>query len=391
MASAEPQAAWSGLPILVFTVVVAAFTNYYLPQPVLPVLQEEFGVSASLASWSVSSLILGVTLANLPFGRLADRLPIRPLLLCGGLVVAGAGLICAVAPSLWLLVAARFVQGLFLPALTTCLAALLARTLPLESLNVAMGAYVSATVAGGLLGRLLGGWIHDPLHWRWAFVSASLLLLVSALWAWWRLPREEAPPTDTSTGHGFWELLRRPECLRLYLVGLGAFFIFSSLFNYLPFHLAGPPFNASTNLITSLYLSYLVGLITGPLAGRLSNRLGSGAAMALGSLILALAILLTLLPWLWSTALALALVCLGFFTVHASAAGALNRRLSGGQGRANSLYVLFYYAGGWLGITLAGQAWEHFGWLGVATQNLAMLALPLAVGLWERKHRGKAG
>jgi YNFM family putative membrane transporter len=31
-------------------------------------------------------------------------------------------------------------------------------------LNVAMGAYVSATVVGGLGGRLLGGYLHPPLH-----------------------------------------------------------------------------------------------------------------------------------------------------------------------------------------------------------------------------------
>jgi YNFM family putative membrane transporter len=123
----------------------------------------------------------------------------------------------------------------------------------------------------------------------------------------------------------------------------------------------------------------------------LSNRIGNGAAMALGSGVLALALGLSLLPWLWTVALSMALVCLGFFTVHASAAGALNRRLAGSQGRGNSLYVVFYYAGGWLGITLAGQAWERAGWLGVVGQNLAMLVLPLAVGLWERRGRRGVG
>ena len=61
------------------------------------------------------------------------------------------------------------------------LAAYLSTNLPLERLNVAMGAYVSATVAGGLGGRLLGGFIHSPLHWRYAFVTASLLYCVGAM------------------------------------------------------------------------------------------------------------------------------------------------------------------------------------------------------------------
>lgn len=386
---ARPRPAGSlfGLQALVFALVAAAFTTYYLPQPVLPVLEREFGVSPAVASSSVSALILGVTLANLPFGLLADRHPVRPLILLGSLVVALGSLACALAQDLRLLVAVRFVQGLFLPALTTCLAAYLARTLPLERLNVVMGSYVSATVAGGLLGRLLGGWIHPPLHWRYAFVSACLLVLAAGAAAFWRLPRERARRGPVGRAEGFLALLKRPECLRMFLAALGAFFVFSSVFNYLPFYLSGPPFNASTNLITMMYLAYLLGVVMGPLAGRISNRLGAGAAMALGSLVLALAVALTLAPSLPAVALGLAGVCLGFFTVHAAAAGALNRRLSAGQGRANSLYVLFYYLGGYLGITLAGALWGWGGWKAVAGQDLVMLILPLGIGLWEMRRR----
>jgi len=47
-------------------------------------------------------------------------------------MVALGGFICAAAESIWMLVGARFLQGLFIPALTTCLAAYLAKTLPLS-------------------------------------------------------------------------------------------------------------------------------------------------------------------------------------------------------------------------------------------------------------------
>ena len=166
---------------LVFGLVAAALTTVYITQPVLPVLQQEFGVSPSQASYTVSAVILGIALANLPFGMLADRFPVQRLILVGGAVVAACGFFCAATSSLSLLVGARFVQGLFVPALTTCLAAYLSTNLPLERLNVAMGSYVSATVAGGLGGRLLGGFIHPPLHWRYAFITASLLVVAATL------------------------------------------------------------------------------------------------------------------------------------------------------------------------------------------------------------------
>jgi YNFM family putative membrane transporter len=45
----------------------------------------------------------------------------------------------------------------------------------------------------------------------------------------------------------------------------------------------------------------------------------------------------------------------------------LNRRLTASRGKANSLYVLAYYLGGAVGITLSGYAYGLAGWRGVAT------------------------
>ncbi len=94
---------------------------------------------------------------------------------------------------------------------------------------------------------------------------------------------------------------------------------------------------------------------------------------------------LTLIPALLVIVLALVGVCLGFFTMHAAAVGALNLRLQGGRGRANSLYVLFYYLGGSCGITASGWAYSHWGWLGVLLLGALVLSLPGGVGLWERR------
>jgi YNFM family putative membrane transporter len=201
---------------LVFAIVTAAFTNIYITQPVLPILSAEFGINESTASFTVSAVILGIALANLPFGRLADRYSIKPIILTGGSAIAVAGLLCAATKSFWLLTGARFFQGLFIPGLTTCLAAYLAKNLPSERLNVAMGSYVSATVVGGLGGRLLGGWIHPPLHWRYAFVSASILLLIIVVAAAFRLPAEASTKKTEEKELGFIQLLSRPDLLRIF-------------------------------------------------------------------------------------------------------------------------------------------------------------------------------
>jgi MFS transporter, YNFM family, putative membrane transport protein len=380
----------AGLQAIVFALVSASFTTIYLLQPVLPILEREFGVDAKQASLTISAVILGIALSNLPFGRLADRMPVKPLIAVGGLVVVLCALGCAAVQQLSHLIALRFVQGLFIPALTTCLAAYLAQHLPVERLNVVMGSYVSATVAGGLGGRLLGGWIHPPLHWRYAFVTVSVLVALATLAALKFLPPEDRKTIVTDGDEGFLALLARAELLRIYTVAFLAFWVFSALFNYLPFYLAGPAFNASTQRITLMYLAYVLGIVVGPLSGQLSNRLGNGATMVIGALVFALALAATHITNLWAVVLGLCGVCVGFFSIHSAAAGSLNKKLKASRGRANSLYVLFYYLGGTTGITASGYAFESFGWTGVTATGMLLLAVIIAAGLVEIKSGWRA-
>lgn len=370
---------------LVFGLVAAAFTTIYMTQPVLPIIQTEFTVDAAAASLTVSAVIFGIALSNLPFGVVADVFPIRPTILVGGIVVSVCGVFCYGANRLWPMVAARFIQGLFIPALTTCLAAYLSRMLPREKLNTVMGAYIAATVAGGLGGRLIGGWLHDPSHWRHAFLSTSILVLITTLIAVFTLPKERGHAREGETPIGFFSLLRQKNVQLSLAVSFSAFYVFSSIFNYMPFYLSASPFEASTRQITLAYLSYIFGIVAAPLAGRLSNRFGNGPTMVGGSIAFALAIGSTFIAHLSVIAVSLAGVCTGFFTIHTAAIGALNRELSQGKGRANALYILSYYMGGATGVTLSGLAYERFQWAGVAFSGCLVLFVPAIAGIVESR------
>ena len=298
------------------------------------------------------------------------------------MVVIG-GLVCSLTENFWIFLGARFFQGLFIPCLTTCLAAYLAKTLPIERLNIVMGSYVSATVLGGLFGRLLGGWIHPPLHWRYAFLSAALLTIVATVTAVRGLPKPTDKRKRQHDSTGYSELLKRWDLLRMYLCAMGSFAIFSSVFNYLPYRLSAEPFSFSTEKITLLYLVYIVGIFIGPISGRISNRFGSGKTLLTGSIMLGGSLLLILLPFIPAIITGLLGVCAGFFTIHAAAVGGLNRKLSSGQGRANALYVMFYYLGGWFGITGSGFAYRQGGWSALISILLLLLIIPIGVAAGE--------
>jgi MFS transporter, YNFM family, putative membrane transport protein len=373
----------TAIQALVFLLVGTSFTVFYITQPVLPILEQEFAINPRTASLSISMVVFGIALANLPFGMLADRYPIKPIVLVGGSVITVASLVCAMAEDFFLLIVARFVQGLFIPSLTTCIAAYLSKSLPAARLNVVMGSYVAATVAGGLGGRLLGGWIHPPLHWRYAFVSAAALVATATLAALVWLPNEKTQAANETQSAGFIELLAQPALLRMLAVAFGAFWVFSSTFNFLPFYLAKAPFSASTGVITLMYLPYLIGIVIGPISGKVSNHLGSGVTMVIAAVIAFAAVISTLTRSLPVIAVCLIVFCAGFFSLHSAAVGLLNRRLISSRGRANSLYVRCYYLGGGAGITACGYAYALYGWTGVVGLNACILLLPLAIGLRE--------
>ncbi|HZR07246.1 MAG TPA: MFS transporter [Myxococcales bacterium] len=375
-----------GMQGVVFALVAGTFMTVYIPQPVLPILTREFGVTPGVASLTVSATVFGIALANLPFGVLADRFSIRPLVLGGGAVVALASIACALTHRMGLLIAARFLQGLFIPSMSTCLAAYLSRTLPPQRLTVVMGWYVSATVTGGLGGRLLGGFVFPPEHWRYAFVAAAALVLAAGIAALRLLPRDPPHARSPAEVEGFLALLRRPELLRMFAVGFFAFAVFSAMFNYVPFYLSGGPLHASVRVITLLYLGYVVGIAAGPISGTLAARFGTGLTIVLGCAVFGAAIALTLVPSLAVIAASLAGICGGFFAMHAGAVGAMNRRLTGSRGRANSLYVLLYYLGGAAGISVAGAAFSRWGWAGAAAFGGAALTVPLSIGIVEAVH-----
>jgi len=376
-----PAPPTTALLALVFLLVTCAFTSIYVTQPVLPVIQQEFAVTASVASMSVSLVILGMALTTVPFGMLADRHSIRPLILAGGSIVAAASLVCAATHSFPLLIAMRMLQGLCIPALTSCVAAYLSRAVAPRRLNVVMGMYVSATVAGGLGGRLLGGWLHPPLHWRYAFVTSGVLLLLATLGCALRLKDRRPAAERQGVALRVTQLLRQPPVWRALAAAFGAFGAFSTLFNYFPFYLAAPPWQLSTATITSLYLVYVIGLMMGPLAGRLSNRVGNARVMIGGAMVFAAALAATLLPSLVALVVSLVGTCAGIFAIHAAAVGSLNRSLATDRGKGNALYTLFYYVGGVTGITVGGFLYGRIGWIMVVGWCIALLLLPLAAGV----------
>lgn len=372
----------------VLALVSAAFCSIYLTQPNLPSLQAYFDTDLPSVSATVSTLILGFAIANIPFGLAADRWPIKPLLAVGGLVLCASLLLSATAQTIDQLTLGRFISGLSIPALTTCMVAWLSKTQAPERVHAVMGNYVAATVLGGFGGRLIGGMLFPPELWRWSFVFVAVLIAAATIAALWFLPAAEANTKREQQGSLF-DLLKKPELLMLFACGGAGLGLFATVFNYLPYRLHAEPFHLGSAVTTGFYSCYLVGIVTAPLAGRLSARFGSGSTLLGGAAVIAVGLGALMINQLLLTMISLLVLSAGYFTMHSAAVGSLNSKLAAGQGRgrANALYILFYYIGGSLGIQAGGYIYQWGGWQYLMIFCMSLLFIPICTALLELRRQ----
>jgi YNFM family putative membrane transporter len=359
---------------------IAAYSDMYITQPVLPVLSAEFGVSPAQAGLTVSSVVLAIAAASSFYGPLSDALGRKRVMVGSTALRSVATAACALAPSLAGLVALRAVQGALVPGMTAVAVAYAGDRFRARDLAAAVGGIIGASVVGGLVGRVGGGWIAAHAGWRASFVAFGVVTLASAA-AMARALDPVAAPERRGWGAAYRGMLRHladPPLLGAFLVGLSLFFGWIGIFTYLPYHLTEPPYRLSTALVSSVYLVYAAGVVVSPVAGRLSTRVPPRRLIAIGLAVEAAGMVLTLSRPLAAIVAGLVVLVLGTFTAQAIAPAFVNVTARQAKGGANALYLTFYYVGGTLGSVVPGVAWQAAGWKGVVATCGAALVVALA-------------
>lgn len=159
----------------------------------LPAIAHAFAAPLRSVQWIVLAYLLVVTALVVSAGRLGDALGRRLLLLAGLATYTVAAVVCALAPTLWLLVAGRAVQGVGAAAMTALTMAMAGAAVPKERIGRAMGLLGSMAAAGTALGPSLGGFLIAGFGWRALFFAQVPLGLLACLLAWRYLPSGPAP------------------------------------------------------------------------------------------------------------------------------------------------------------------------------------------------------
>lgn len=248
-----------------------------------------------------------------------------------------------------------------------------------EQVGVWLGGYISANVLGGLLSRVLSGFMADTVGWRWVFVLGAALTLAFGLALLGLRPSSRFTPSPKLRGAyaGMLGHLRTPRLLGGFAVGFALFFAFTAVFTYLPFHLEAPPFAFSQTAIGLIYLVYIAGIVSSPLSSFLAAQLSQRWVMVLGLFVVLLGNFGTLSSRPLPLILSLLVLCFGNFAAQGAATAFVATQAAHNRGGASSLYLFFYYVGGSLGAFVPGLLLPHIGWLGV----LLCTTLALLIGM----------
>jgi len=202
---AAPPAAWSSQPdsaavraafLRVFPGVVVAMFLAALDQTILasalPAIVASLGGFEDL-SWVIVAYLLATTVAAPLYGHLGDRFGRRRMLLAALTLFTAASLACALAPTLWLLIAARALQGLGGGLMTLSQALISESVSPRERARF-QGYFAALFASSSTAGPVLGAVLTQYLSWRAVFFINLPLGALAAFLAL-RIPRVQVTHT----------------------------------------------------------------------------------------------------------------------------------------------------------------------------------------------------
>ena len=160
-------------PTLVIATTILASSLAFIDGSVvnvgLPSIGSSLHAGAEQMQWVINAYLLPLSALLLLGGAAGDRFGRVRLLVLGTLLFGAASILCALAPTLGVLLFARGIQGLGAAALMPNSLAILGNAFSGEARGRAIGIWAAMGAVMGAAAPVLGGWLIDTAGWRWIF------------------------------------------------------------------------------------------------------------------------------------------------------------------------------------------------------------------------------
>ncbi len=160
----------------------------------LPRMQRDLHVGVSSLQWTVTAYGIAFAAGIITAAALGDRFGRRLVFNCGLALFTLASAVCALAPNMAELVAARTVQGLGAAVVLPLSLTILTTAFPPEKRGMIVGVYGGLAGLAVALGPIVGGVITQAINWQWIFWINVPIGLAAALLGTRLLPESRGAP-----------------------------------------------------------------------------------------------------------------------------------------------------------------------------------------------------
>lgn len=366
--------------LLLSLATMAGSASLRATDPLLARLALDFNTTPGTAADATTAFFLGYGLLQFIHGPVGDRFGKFRVIAVQSALAACATLLCAVAPTLEALVAARFFAGLFVGAVIPLSFAWVGDAIPYAGRQAVLARVMLGQVAGVTAGLAAGGWFAEHMSWRWSFVSIAVLYAgVSLLLAvdLYRNPLHRHLAGDGAPKKRVHALtLVRDPWVRIMILAvfIEAMLAFAAL-GFIPLHLhrsLGLDLAASGLLVT---VSAVGGLIYAMTAGRMVRYLGERGLVRYGGIGYGAGIVvLALVPSTPVAVVALLAMGLGIYVMHGTLQVHATQMAPDARGAGVSTFAFFLFAGQSLGVWLGSLVVDRAG--------TAPILVVAGVGVW---------
>lgn len=358
-----------------------SFSTLFSPQPLLPLLGEDFSISEVQASTLITAVLLPLGIAPVVYGYFLQAIPAKSLLRISLFLLAVDQLAVLFVAEYWHFLTLRLIQGLLIPGIFTALMTYCSVKSDNTTIRSVMSLYVATTIVGGVVSRLSSGWVAGILPWQAFFGMLGLGLLVSA-WLVGKIDADAEINFSRLDAAAFRRVLRLPDYLLSYTALFLVSFCFSAMLNYLPFRLRELAPEIRPFEISLVYLGYLAGLFSSLASPRLVHAWGERHALLVGAVLLLVGLAGYSFSEIWVLYVFMLCNAGGFFLFHSVLAGLINHRAVEHGGIVNGLYVSTYYLSGGLGAWLPFYLFGLLGW-GLTLAALCLMLVLAGVIVWN--------